>query len=163
MSSRGRSNPNENRGLVSDRWRWGNVPVPEPYLVGLVVGIVLQAFVPWPLLPRAWMGHAAGWPLILAGVLLAAWAVLTAGDVDVERPDRIVTGGPYAYSRNPMYVAWAAIYLGITFVLNAAWILLASPGVLALIHVVVRREERALERRFGADYTAYRRQARRYL
>src|SRR5512132_1228597 len=45
------------------------------------------------------------WPLILAGLGLAAWAVRAAAEVDLERPNQVVLGGPYGFSRNPMYVA----------------------------------------------------------
>jgi protein-S-isoprenylcysteine O-methyltransferase Ste14 len=144
-------------------WRWGNVPVPEPYVGGLVVGIVLQFVAPWDLVPIAWLGHAIGWTLVAAGLGLVVWAVTAAGEVDVEHPDSIVVRGPYARSRNPMYVAWAGIYIGITFVVNTVWPLALLPVVLGLIHAEVRREERRLEQKFGAEYIAYRRRTRRYL
>jgi protein-S-isoprenylcysteine O-methyltransferase Ste14 len=130
---------------------------------GLILGILLQVIVPWRLLPHAWIGHVVGWPLVLGGALLAGWAVVVAGEVDVEDPARIVIAGPYAHSRNPMYVAWTGVYVGIAFVLNSVWLLLLLPIVLVLIHLVVLREERALKRRFGAEYAAYRSRTRRYL
>jgi protein-S-isoprenylcysteine O-methyltransferase Ste14 len=129
---------------------------------GLVLGFLLQVIVPWRLLRHAWIGHVVGWPLVLGGALLAGWAVVVA-EVDVEDPARIVIAGPYAHSRNPMYVAWTALYVGIAFVLNSVWLLLLLPIVLVLIHLVVLREERALKRRFGAEYAAYQSRTRRYL
>jgi protein-S-isoprenylcysteine O-methyltransferase Ste14 len=93
-------------------WRWGNIPIPEAYLVGLGTSILLQVLTPrspsWP----AWIGHGAGWPLLLAGMWLGAWAVRAAARVDLERPDQLVDSGPYAFSRNPMYLAWTVGYVG---------------------------------------------------
>jgi protein-S-isoprenylcysteine O-methyltransferase Ste14 len=144
-------------------WRWGNVPLPETYLVGLGAGLLSQLIArwrpPWP----AGVGRAVGWPLIIAGLGLAAWAVRAAADVDLERPDQLVLRGPYAFSRNPMYLAAAVVYVGIALVANAAWPLLLLPGVLLVTHVVVVREERFLEGRFAAGYRSYKTSVRRYL
>jgi protein-S-isoprenylcysteine O-methyltransferase Ste14 len=144
-------------------WRWRNVPMPEPHLGGLVAGILLGTFASWPLFSAPWLGHVTGWPLVLAGFWLATWAVMAAASVNVAVPNRLVVQGPYAFSRNPMYVAWTLGYLGITFVANTAWPLVALPVVLLMTHVVVLREERYLEGRFGAEYQRYMRSVRRYL
>ena len=144
-------------------WRWGNVPLPETHLVGLGAGIILQVIASWKLSWPAWIGHACGWPLILAGLWLATWGMRAAGDVDLERPDQLVHSGPYAFSRNPMYIASTLVYVGIAFVANAAWPLLLLPVVLLVTHIVVFREECSLERRFGAAYRSYKTSVHRYL
>jgi protein-S-isoprenylcysteine O-methyltransferase Ste14 len=144
-------------------WRWGNIPIPEAHLVGLGAGILLQGVRPWSLPWPALVGHAWGWPLVLAGVWLGAWAVRAAAHVDLERPARLVDGGPYAVSRNPMYLAWTAGYLGLALVAGTAWPLLLLPAVLAATQVAVLREERSLERRFGAAYRTYKTSVRRSL
>ena len=143
--------------------RWGNVPIPEAHLVGLGAGIVLEVVRPWSLPWPGWAGHGLGWPLILAGVGLGAWAVRAADGVVLDRPDELVVGGPYAYSRNPMYVAWTLGYVGVALVAGTAWPLLLLPAVLVATQVSVVREERSLERRFGAAYRRYRASVRRYL
>jgi protein-S-isoprenylcysteine O-methyltransferase Ste14 len=89
--------------------------------------------------------------------------VRAAADVDLERPDQLVDNGPYAYSRNPMYVAWTVGYVGIALVAGTAWPLLLLPAVLVVTQVAVLREERSLERRFGAAYRSYKTSVRRYL
>jgi protein-S-isoprenylcysteine O-methyltransferase Ste14 len=144
-------------------WRWGNVPLPQTYLVGLGAGVLLQMIVPWRPPWPAWVGQASGWPLILAGLSLAAWGVRSAAEVDLEHPHQLVLRGPYAVSRNPMYLAWAIVYVGIALVANTIWPLLLLPGVLLATHVVVVREERFLEGRFGAVYRSYKTSVRRYL
>jgi protein-S-isoprenylcysteine O-methyltransferase Ste14 len=89
--------------------------------------------------------------------------VRAAASVNLERPDQLVDNGPYAFSRNPMYVAWTVGYLGIALVAGTAWPLLLLPAVLVVTQVVVQREERSLERRFGAAYRSYKTSVRRYL
>jgi protein-S-isoprenylcysteine O-methyltransferase Ste14 len=144
-------------------WRWGNVPLPQAHLLGLGAGILLQVIASWRPSWPAWIGHACGWPLILAGLWLAAWGVRAAADVDLQRPDQLVVGGPYVFSRNPMYLAWTLVYGGIALAANAAWPLLLLPAVLLVTHVVVVREERCLERQFGPAYRRYKTSVRRYL
>jgi protein-S-isoprenylcysteine O-methyltransferase Ste14 len=157
------SHPRGDRVGKSSAWRWGNIPLPEAHLVGLGAGILLQVLAPWRLPWPAWIGHACGWPLILAGLWLAAWAVRAAADVDLERPNQLVHRGPYTFSRNPMYLASTLVYVGIALVANAAWPLLLLPVVLLVTHVVILREERSLQRRFGAGYRSYTTSVRRYL
>jgi len=119
--------------------------------------------VPWP---WAWLGVL----LILAGISLANWAIRifvrhdTTHDVR-ERPSRLVLEGPYRFTRNPMYVGITAILLGIGL-LTGTWPLLALPpaGFLLLVTVFfIRREERIMERAFGAEYDEFRRRVRRWL
>jgi protein-S-isoprenylcysteine O-methyltransferase Ste14 len=125
--------------------------------------MALQLVAPWRPPWPARAGQAAGWPLLLAGLWLGGWAVRAAGDVDLERPPQLVQGGPYAFSRNPMYVAWTLGYAGAALVAHTAWPLAGLPVVLAVTGGAVRREERSLERRFGPAYRAYLASVRRYL
>ncbi len=144
-------------------WRWRNVPLPEPHLVGLGTGIALDVIVGGRLFSAAWVGHASGWPLVAAGIGLAAWAVAAAGPVDLERPGTVVASGPYAWTRNPMYLGWSLLYVGVALILNGPWPLVVMPLVLVWTHVQVVREERALRDRLGPEYLTYAAHTRRYL
>jgi protein-S-isoprenylcysteine O-methyltransferase Ste14 len=101
--------------------------------------------------------------LVLAGLWLAAWATRATAGVDLERPNQLVHNGPYTLSRNPMYLAWTLVYVGISLVAGAVWPLLLLPLVLLATHLVVVGEERTLERRFGDAYRSYTTTVRRYL
>jgi protein-S-isoprenylcysteine O-methyltransferase Ste14 len=96
-------------------------------------------------------------------VWLSGWAVRAAGEVDLEGPDRLVRGGLYAFSRNPMYVAWTLGYLGVALVAGAVWPLVLLPLVLVATQIVVVGEERSLEHRFGDAYRGYKASVRRCL
>jgi protein-S-isoprenylcysteine O-methyltransferase Ste14 len=76
----------------------------------------------------------------------------------------IVRTGPYRYSRNPIYLAFSMLQLGIALWVDSLWLiatLLLALGLMAV--VVIPREERYLERRFGAAYLAYKTRVRRWL
>ena len=143
------------------RWRWRNVPVPEVHSAIIVVGLVLNVLWPWPITSTVivrWVGGS----LVVLGVVLAAWATWTAGRVDLEHPEQLVTSGPYAVSRHPMYVAWTLIYLGVALVLKTWWFLVLLSIVGVLIDREARREETSLEEAFGEAYRTYRHRVRRY-
>jgi protein-S-isoprenylcysteine O-methyltransferase Ste14 len=151
--------------LLTDhpRWRWRNVPLPKPHLALLAGGLILQRVRPKPFSSVGRIRRVAGWCCIASGIALAAWATGTAAELDLERPDRLVTLGPYAMSRNPMYVGWISIYLGMALAANTRWLILLSPMLLALVHFTALAEERELENRFEDNYRAYMRRVRRYL
>ncbi len=76
----------------------------------------------------------------------------------------IVRTGPYRFSRNPIYLAFSVLQVGIAIWVNSLWLLATLAGALALIHyVVIPREEQYLERRFGAEYLDYKASVRRWL
>lgn len=77
--------------------------------------------------------------------------------------DTLLTGGPYRWSRNPQYVAYAPFIVGyaLTGMRATGW-----AGValwLVLVHLIVLVEEEHLERRFGDRYRRYRTRTPRYL
>ena len=76
----------------------------------------------------------------------------------------IVARGPYRFTRNPMYLAMAFAYFGLSTVLNNAWALLFLPMVVAGIdRFVIRREERYLTQKFGEAYLRYCQRVRRWI
>ena len=143
--------------------RWRNVPVPKPNLFGIAGGLLLHRVRPWALPRPRYLRRAVGWPVIAAGVYTVAQSLDAAGSVDLGEPDRLVTTGPYAFSRNPMYVGWALLHLGAGLALGSGWVLAAWPGACLLIHLGVRNEERELQLSFGEGYTRYRATVPRYL
>lgn len=101
--------------------------------------------------------------LVGIGAAIAGWATRSAGAIELDQPTDLVTGGPYAFSRNPMYVGWTLIYLGYGLSTESVWPLTIFPGLVAWMHRSVREEERRLEQRLGVRYRAYRRCVPRYL
>ncbi|WP_180967363.1 methyltransferase family protein [Zhihengliuella halotolerans] len=105
----------------------------------------------------------AGISMIGAGVALAARATKVSAPTDMAEPDRLVSTGPYAISRNPMYVAWTLIYVGLGLARKNVWTLALLPAVLVTTHLTIKREERRLREKFGPRYLAYAEKVRRYI
>jgi protein-S-isoprenylcysteine O-methyltransferase Ste14 len=154
---------------VSDARRdTAGVVAPPPLIFGgaLIAGLALDALAPSPFAPRA--ARLLGWPLVATGAatgIAGFRALRRAGtEVDPRRPTtRIVDDGPYARSRNPLYVAMALVYGGVTLRADAGWAALLLPGALLVIgRGVIDREERYLEARFGDEYRAYRERVPRW-
>lgn len=111
----------------------------------------------------------AGGCLIAAGLALDAWSLgrfWRAGTSALPfRPAaRFVAVGPYRFTRNPMYLGITVAVSGLGVLLDSAWVVLAAFVGAAAIHAfVIPREERYLERRFGASYLDYKRRVRRWI
>ena len=140
---------------------WGRVPIPEEHVVGLLAGLLLQRHAAGRRLPAA--AAPAGWSLVAAGIALNVWAVTARGGEAIDRPGRLVTDGPQARTRNPMYVGWTLFHLGVGLVARAPFVLATWPVSFALVHLSVLREERGLAERFGQEFTEYRAQVPRYV
>ncbi|HET9010837.1 MAG TPA: isoprenylcysteine carboxylmethyltransferase family protein [Gemmatimonadaceae bacterium] len=148
------------------------VRFPPPVLfVGALVAawLVARLVRPMPLAADGRPLATAGTVLIVLGVALAAWGMITfrrarTAIVPMHPASRIVTNGPYRFTRNPMYTGLTLVYLGVSLYMNSVWPLLALPIVLALlIRLVVRREEAYLRSAFGEEYLAYQSRVRRWL
>jgi protein-S-isoprenylcysteine O-methyltransferase Ste14 len=112
----------------------------------------------------AWIGVL----FCLAGLGLLLWSLISFGQsfrvgIDTEHPDKLITSGVFAFSRNPIYVAFAFILLG-QFLIFSNWILLIYlAGGVWLFHRQVLREEEYLKQHYGQEYAKYSKRVRRYL
>lgn len=129
------------------------------YLGTLLLGLALQWAAPLAFAPSAY--PALGFILIATGITALRWAFVTLRRAETtaspyKQASRLTTDGPFRYSRNPIYVAMTVVYLGVALLANSLWLLLLLvPLLLVMQFGVIRREERYLASRFGADYAAY--------
>lgn len=146
-------------------------PPPLLFVLGLAAGWLLHREYPLPLLGGAVRSVAAilGWSSILLWAVLTAWAITSFRRAHTaiipNRPaTMLVHEGPYRFTRNPMYLAFILLYLGVSLLINSFWTLLLLPLVLFILYTaVIRREERYLTAAFGPAYDEYRTRVRRWL
>ncbi len=134
----------------------------------LVVGFLARWLVPLNFLSPS-LSMSVG-PVVTAGSFgWFFWAVYTmrAGDASIptsEPTNAIVARGPYGFSRNPIYLSMLLLQVGIGIWANSLWFLgLAVVSAVLLWWGVISREERYLERKFGAEYLSYKGRVRRWL
>jgi protein-S-isoprenylcysteine O-methyltransferase Ste14 len=109
---------------------------------------------------------AVGLPLAFAGEAVRAWAVGYSGVTtrgDTVTAPALVTAGPYAYVRNPLYVGNFITALGFAIAftgrngagVRAALVAGALGSMVGVYSVVVPHEERYLRETFGAEFDQY--------
>lgn len=132
-------------GWLFKRRSW--IPVP------IVLALLL---IPGTASPRLFW---AGLALVVLGEAVRLWAVHHIGVISRTRSDRLgplVTTGPFARLRNPLYAGNVALWLGFTMIAGVAWLVPVVLFVLAIeYHAIVRWEEGLLTARIGAPYRTY--------
>ena len=143
---------------------WPPVAVGGP----LVLGLLVTWLVGDPLPPSPVMA-GLGWLLIAAFVVWNGWALVTiakhrtallpGGETTV-----VIDRGPFAMSRNPLYIGLLVGSAGVGLVVGSLWALIALPLEWALLRWgAVVPEEQYLAAKFGMTYTEYTGRVRRWL
>ena len=138
------------------------------YAIAFAAAYGLQLAWPLPFAPAP-VARWAGIVLGVGGAILIAWGVASMRrartNIYPSLPaTALVVSGPFRFTRNPLYVALAILYFGLTFAFNMAWgLAVFVPLALVMHHGVILREERYLDRRFGEPYRDYCKKVRRYL
>ncbi|MBN2366175.1 MAG: isoprenylcysteine carboxylmethyltransferase family protein [Calditrichaeota bacterium] len=134
----------------------GFTPVP----IILVVIIFAQPSV-WSIL--------AGLIIMMTGEFIRIWGVSYAGGATRTRhvgAPQLVTGGPFAHVRNPLYVGNMIMYTGAALMANIwlPWLILAVWLFFSLQYIlIVKLEEEELEKIFGSEYLRYKESVPRFL
>ncbi|MBI1365604.1 MAG: DUF1295 domain-containing protein [Alphaproteobacteria bacterium] len=145
------------------------VVIPPPiwallfFLTGWGAGAALR-------LERALQSTAVGVALVLAGIALAGWGRLTFARAGAEimpaspKNSVLVTGGPFRFTRNPMYLGILVLMTGLCLIVGTATTLISlAVYVLWTNFVSIPFEEEKMERQFGDDYRAYKKRVRRWI
>src|ERR1700738_1640067 len=142
---------------------------PLIWAVGAVISVLIHFFViQVPIMNNYRICLVCGIVAVILAPTLALSALITmkaAGtNVDPAKPAlTIVRGGPFRFTRNPMYLALCLLQVALGFFLND-WITLLFVVPLALIlhYGVILREERYLTAKFGEPYLQLKRDVRRW-
>ena len=104
----------------------------------------------------------AGLGLIVTGIVEFRHA--NTAVVPFSPTTAIVSSGPFRFTRNPLYLGFVLIYIGVSLAANTLWPLFLLPlAIFVLSGGVIKREERYLERKFGTVYTDYKTRVRRWI
>lgn len=145
-------------------------PPPLIYVAFLFAGWGLGALVDEPALGLSTEIRRGGaFALIIFGLLIEMAALtrfrrLGTPPEPWKATTALATDGLYAFSRNPIYLGFALIYLGFAAAMDS-WVALAMilPCMVVIDRFVVLREEAYLSAKFGAAWDAYRSKVRRWL
>ena len=156
---------------ASSRDRPSAIPWPPILLAGALAGAWLLGAVlplPWPGLDDA-PAHIVGLGIGVAGIALLAWAALTLRRhgttiLPDKAADKLVTDGPYAFRRNPIYLADVLILFGVAELTKNIWfVVLAAVFAVLVTWLAILPEERHLEARFGDEFRNYKARTRRWI
>lgn len=155
-------------GMVPEVANPGIMRPPFIYLGAIALGLLLHFAWPVRLVSRT-VSLPIGGAVLLVAIALFLYAIRTfrtAGTpVPGNRPTTtIVRTGPYRWSRNPIYLSFSLLQLGVACWVNSLWLLVTLiPAVALMALVVIPREEHYLETYFPSDYLSYKASVRRWL
>lgn len=119
----------------------------------------LRTRLPWLAVPLvllwaepSWLALEVGAVLALLGLLLRGWAAGT-----IVKNQQLTVAGPYAFTRNPLYLGSFLIGVGLAVATGKVVLLIPTLAFFATIYVgTVGEEERRLEALYGEAYAHYR-------
>lgn len=148
------------------------LPLPPLIAVAAIAVAVILEFLyplPWFSSPLSDILFAAGWIAIFLAATLIGTAVKTLLRARTTlnpsgTPEHMVVGGPYSFTRNPMYLGLTLVVIGIGLITGIAWfLLLALVAAYAITKVAIESEERTLATKFGKRYRDYAKKVRRWV
>jgi protein-S-isoprenylcysteine O-methyltransferase Ste14 len=113
---------------------------------GFATGIAFLA-----LARPTWVSLAAGVPVALVGAAIRAWA-----SGHLRKNAELAVGGPYAFTRNPLYLGSLVMAVGCGICGGIVWLGALLLGLFLLIYIpVIRAESRHMQNLFGAQYEVW--------
>jgi len=140
---------------------------PIVYLASILAGFGLNTVWPVEVFPRA-IKSLGG----LLTVLAVALFVLSVREfrrartpIRTRKPvTAVIRTGPYRFSRNPIYLSFTLLQLGLGTWANSAWVVgMLIPTLVLMSYGVIAREERYMAQKFGEEYLRYTAAVRRWI
>ena len=101
--------------------------------------------------------------LVWFGITLKVFGNSFRVGIDEKTEDKLITGGTFAFSRNPIYTAFIAFFLGMFLAYPVITIALFLIFLTIMIHRQILREEVFLKNHYKGEYEEYCRRVRRYI
>ncbi len=145
------------------------IPPPAPYAAALFGGWWLDRYVlPLPL-DDGLASRPLGWVGLAVGLALLGWTLWTFHRHHTTvnpyaSATTLCTGGPFRFSRNPIYLGDWFLLIGISLLMNTLWPVIFAPLIWIMLRFgVIRYEEAHLEAKFGDAYRDYKTRVRRWI
>jgi len=125
----------------------------------------------WPKIDNLWFENdIAAWlgvALCAFGIFIFIWGMISFGQsfrvgIDQEQAGSLIQKGAFAFSRNPLYLGFLSIFLGVWIILPSWFFLLYFVGALVIINRQINREQSALKEIYGDEYLQYMKKVRRF-
>jgi protein-S-isoprenylcysteine O-methyltransferase Ste14 len=134
----------------------------------LILQILAAIYTPLPQGPLSSLITVSGVGMYIGGFILAIWAKNTMSKSwgvpgeHHKKQSKLVTDGPFSFSRNPIYLAFMMLYFGFAIAIQSWLIILRIPLAIYFYKSAVR-EEKNLEKIFGQEYTDYKKRVPRFI
>ena len=145
------------------------LPPPVWALVYVLFVVAISWWLEWPKMPGFPLTQL-GFILVTVPWILPVWAIIVFRREDTEvnpiSPSnrKLITDGPYRFTRNPMYLGLVIVTLGIAVWVGAWPMFLAPIAIFATTNWVhIPYEEAKMRRQFGATYDGYVGRVRRWV
>lgn len=134
--------------------------------VGIVAAQLMSILFGWNHMPTS--ARFTGFCLGLLGDLIFLLAVLQMKDswragIPDQDKTKLVTTGIYRFSRNPAFLGFDFMYLGVMLMYFNGLTVLFTIYAIVMLHLQILQEEKYLSTTFGEEYQAYQKQVFRYL
>ncbi|MEL6946123.1 MAG: isoprenylcysteine carboxylmethyltransferase family protein [Pseudomonadota bacterium] len=157
---------------MSDIDRPNRYPLP-PVMTVATLGLcyALHVFLPlgWEPEEVTTFARYTGVLLIFIAFGMDIWAALTfrryrANIMPHRAATAVISDGPFAYSRNPIYLANVLMVAGFGFALGSRWFFIGALVLFVLLQeLAIKREERHMDAKFGATWRDYAKAVRRWI
>lgn len=154
--------------MNDDKGAGVRVPPPLIFISFMLLAVAIELCLPLNMiLPRLIVVLGLG--LILAGVATLLYLAIqfrrVKTNIEPWKPtSSIITSGLYAYSRNPIYLAFCTVTIGLGLFFSHIWLLLSAlPSCILVYYLAILPEERYLTAKFGDEYREYLQRVRRWI
>jgi protein-S-isoprenylcysteine O-methyltransferase Ste14 len=145
-----------------------NIHPPVVALLFIAIAYFLGRYIPLPFTVPPLL-RIIGFAMTLIGFLLGIGAFIEFRKAHTTldphgSAKQLVTSGVYGFTRNPIYLGFLLMVIGLPLNSGLLWGFVVAPlFVLMMTRLVIEREENYLERKFGKSYASYTSRVRRWL
>lgn len=152
--------------------RPNTLPWPPLVYLGMVaLAVIAHWFWPLPWLPYTFAEFmfAIGWLVVVLAVAMDISAIRTMRRAKTtvmphRASEHLVTGGPFSFTRNPIYLGNTMLMIGAGLIAGVLWLILLAPVAAFMTQkLAIEREEQHLSARFGKKYRDYMKKVRRWI